>query len=307
MLWITGCNGLLGSALLAIQNPKRDALLRTPGDKCKAALHLKNGAPEKASFLGTGKEIDIANLDAVRIFAAGHRGITHIINCAAFSHVDAAEEFHEEAYRTNAIGPENLAIVAKEIGAKLIHISTDYVFAGNGKTELKEGDETGPCSTYGKTKLEGEKRALNHSATVIRTSWIFGQGGKNFVSKLLKMLHNEQEIRLTDDQWGRFTYAPDLADAILQMLDEKGLFHFANRGVTTKYEFGLAMFEEALAMGYPIVTKKVIPVPGSSFPAPCKRPMYSALDTRLIEKQIAIRHWRETLKDFLCEQIPAYL
>lgn len=278
MLWITGCNGLLGSAL---------------------RMRLTDS-------LGTGREVDIANLDAVRAFMNKNLKVSHIVNCAAFSQVDAAEEMRMEAFRVNAVGPENLAIVSNETGAKLIHISTDYVFPGNVKRPLKENDPVGPCSTYGKTKLEGEMRALSKGACVIRTSWIFGNGGKNFVCKLLKMFQNQKEIRLTDDQWGRFTYAPDLADAILKMLDRKGLYQFANAGIATRYEFGLAMREEALSMGYPIVTDAIIPVPALSFPASCERPAYSAFDTSKIETLVSIRHWKESLRDFLCEQLPIY-
>lgn len=280
LLWITGSKGLLGSALSA---------------KCKAVLHIE-----------TGREVDIADREAVIAFMEKNPGITHIINCAAFSQVDAAEDCKTEAYRTNALGPENLAIVAKEVNAKLIHISTDYVFSGKERRLLTEKDPVGPCSYYGETKLIGEEKALEHSACVIRTSWIFGSGGKNFVSKLLKMLQTQKEIRLTDDQWGRFTYAPDLAEAILQMLDRNGLYQFANAGVATKYEFGLAMREEAFLMRYPIMTEAIIPVPGSAFPAPCQRPTYSAFDTAKIEAIIPIRHWRQALRDFLCDQQPAY-
>jgi len=281
MFWITGNKGLLGSALM---------------EKCKNMEHV-----------GTGKEVDISDINAVRAFVKKNQGITHIFNCAAFSQVDAAETYREEAYRTNVWGPEILAIVAKEIGAKLIHISTDYVFSGKVHRPLTESDPVGPCSYYGVTKLEGERRALAHSACVIRTSWIFGSGGKNFVSKLLKMLQSQKEIKLTDDQWGRFTYAPDLADAILALGDKTGLYQFANAGVSTKYEFGLAMREEAFLLSFPIMTEAIIPVPGASFPAPCERPSYSALDTTKIETILPIRHWREPLRDFLCEQQPVYL
>lgn len=280
MLWITGANGLLGSALCA---------------KCKAALHLE-----------TGHEVDISDMASVRAFVEKQRGITHIVNCAAFSLVDAAETQREEAYRANAVGPENLARVAREIGAKLVHISTDCVFPGNGRQLLTETDPVGPCNYYGETKLEGEQRALALSACVIRTSWVFGNGGKNFVAKLLPLLQTQKEIRLTQDQWARFTYAPDLAEAILQMLDQSGLYQYANAGVTTRYEFGQAMREEAILLRWPVVTESIIPVPGAAFPAPCKRPIYSAFDTTKIESFVTIRPWREALRDFLCAQLPAY-
>ncbi len=281
MLWITGAEGLLGSAVCA---------------ECKTALHVKSG-----------REINVGNAASVRTFVKNHPGITHIVNCAAFSGVDTAEEKKEEAFSTNVIGPENLARIAKEIGAKFIHISTDYVFPGNLKRPLTEEDPVGPCNYYGLTKLEGEKRALTLSACVIRTSWIFGHGGKSFISKLLQMLLTQKEICLTNDQWGRFTYAPDLARAILQMIGRVGLYQYANAGIATKYEFGLEMRKEARFLGFPVVTKSIIPVPGATFPAPCKRPAYSAFDSQKIESFVTIRHWREALRNFLCVQRPVYL
>ena len=312
MLWITGANGLLGSTLCA---------------KCKAALHLRPGAPKDASFLGnciaalhlhsgahkdvfvylnSGREVDISDLASVRAFVKKNAGITHIVNCAAFSMVDAAEEQREEAFRVNAVGPENLARVAREIGAKLVHISTDCVFPGNGRKPLTEMDPVGPCNYYGETKLEGEQRALALSACVIRTSGIFGSGGKSFVAKLLHLLQTQKEIRLTDDEWRRFTYASDLAEAILQMRDQSGLYQYANAGPTTRYEFGKAMFEEAVVLGFPVMTQSIVPVPGATFPSPCKRPVYSAFDTTKIEAFVPIRHWREALREYLCAQLPVY-
>jgi dTDP-4-dehydrorhamnose reductase len=278
VLWITGSRGLLGSALCK---------------KCEGALK-------------TGHELDISSLESIQGFVWENPQITHIVNCAAFSEVDAAEKEREKAFQTNVKGPENLGKIANEIQARLIHISTDYVFDGKGKKPLREEDEVGPLSYYGMTKLWGEEIALKKGALVIRTSWLFGNGGKSFVSKLLKMLQTQKEIRLTDDQWGRFTYAPELSDAILKMQDQKGLYQYANEGITTKYEFGLAMREEALSMGYPIKTESILPVASTYFPAPCERPAYSAFDTRKIAPFVTIRHWREALRDFLCEQLPVY-
>ena len=118
------------------------------------------------------------------------------------------------------------------------------------------------------------------------------------------MLQSQKEIRLTDDQWGRFTYAPDLSEAILKMLDHSGLYQFANSGVATKYEFGSAMREEAFLMGYPIMAEALIPVPSVAFRERSERPAYSAFDTTKIEPYVTIRPWREALKDFLCVQLP---
>lgn len=274
MLWIPGANGLLGTAL------------------CKIA-----------DAIPTGKELNIANPEAIRSFLKNHKNVSHIINCAAFSQVDAAEERKDEAFEANAKGPKVLAEEARAFGVKLIHISTDYVFAGDVKRPLKETDPTGPCNYYGITKLEGEKGP----PCVIRTSWIFGSGGKNFVAKLFDMLMTQKEIRLVNDQWGRPTYVHDLAKNLLHMLDKTGLYQYANSGVTTKYEFALAMRDEAKRLGFPVVTESILPVSSANFPSPCKRPVYSAFDTTKIEPFVAIRPWQEALREFLCEKRHAFL
>ncbi|HSX37630.1 MAG TPA: dTDP-4-dehydrorhamnose reductase [Chlamydiales bacterium] len=274
-LWITGAAGLVGSSL------------------------------KKYAHLATDKhEADISSLESLRSFVYKNRGITHIVNCAAFSLVDLAETHRKEAFRANAEGPENLGILANEMGARVIHLSTDYVFPGHYKHPLKEDDPTDPGSYYGLTKLEGEQRLVqvHQNACIIRPSWIFGRGGKNFVAKLLEMFREKEEIRLTDDQWGRPTFAPDLTQIILKMLDASGIYHFANRGAANKYEFGCAMLKKANEMGFPITTKKIVPVPASTFPSPAIRPAYSVFDTSKIEKylDVAIRPWEEALGEHLC-------
>ncbi len=271
-LWLLGANGLVGSAL-------------------KASINC----------LASGREVDIGKLEDLRAFVRKFPGITGIVNGAAYTNVNGAETHREEAFLTNAVGPENLGIVAQEIGAQLLHISSDYVFPGDGNTPLKESDPTGPCNYYAYTKLEGEKRlsAVCPDCAILRVSWVFGQGGKNFVSQLLHNLRTQQELQVVFDQWSRYTYAPDLALVILQLLGHSGVYHFANEGVTTKYEFALAMREEAEKLGMHIVTDKIIPVSGAQFPSPCKRPIYTPLDTTKIEKMIKIRSWREALQDYL--------
>lgn len=275
-LWIPGAAGLLGSAL------------------CRAS----------PGALATGREVNIGNEAAVRAVLEQHPDITHIVNCAAFSLVDAAETQKEEAFAANALGPENLAKVAQEKKIPFIHISTDYVFAGEAHIPLKENDPVGPLNYYGLTKLEGEQRVqqVNPDACILRTSWIFGDGGKNFVAKLLHMFRTQEEVRLTDDQWGRPTYALDLVGAILQMFGKAGVYHFANAGPTTKFAFGCAMRDLAEKQGLQLAVKRVIAVPGSMFPSPCKRPSYSAFDTSKIESLLKspIRPWQEALSQFLC-------
>lgn len=276
-MWITGAKGLLGKAL---------------------------AEATKGSSIGSGREVDIGDLDAVRAFAKANLFITHIVNCAAFSLVDLSETNREEAFRTNALGPENLGKVAQEIGAKFIHLSTDYVYPGDITRPLKETDPVGPLNYYGETKLEGEKRVqkIMPTASVLRTSWIFGRGGKNFVGTLLQLLQEKEEVRLSNDQWGRPTYAPDLAAAILQMMNTSGLYQFANAGAATKFTFGCAMRDLAEQMKWPIRAKSLVAVPSTTFPSVCKRPAYSVFDTSKIERilKTPIRTWQEALREFLC-------
>jgi dTDP-4-dehydrorhamnose reductase len=179
------------------------------------------------------------------------------------------------------------------------------IFPGNLHRPLKEDDPVDPGSHYGKTKLEGERRLLqvNPEAAIIRTSWIFGRGGKNFVGKLLQMLQEKEEIHLTNDHWNLPTFTRDLSVAILKMLDHTGIYHFANTGAATKYEFGLAMREEAAALGFRVAAKRIVPVPGSTFPSPAIRPVYSVFDTSKIERKLGapIRPWREALREYLRE------
>jgi len=273
-LWVTGANGLLASSLLS-----------------------------RVDGLGTNRqEADIADIESLRRFVSKHPDITHIVNCAAFSLVDLAETHKEEAYLANAKGPENLGRIANEIGARLLHISTDYVFPGNLNRPLKEGDPTGPCNHYGKTKLEGEKLllAVFPNACILRVSWLFGKGGKNFIARIMELFKAQKEVKLTADQWGRPTFVPDLVEVILKMLDLSGLYQFANSGVTSKYEFGLALFNKAKEIGIPLKAESVLPVPGSTFPSPCKRPFYSAFDTSKIEKKLKMtpRSWQDALDEY---------
>lgn len=280
MFWLPGVNGLLGTALARL---------------CKT---------KQIPFIGTTRqEIDLSQLTDVQKWLDAHPTITHIINCAAYSLVDAAETEKEKAWQANVIGPENLARVAREKKLRLLHLSSDYVFEGKLLRPLKEEDPAEPVNHYGVTKREGEIRVFKECpwACVLRVSWLFGEGGKNLVAKLLHLMQEKKELQLTDDQWGRPTYVKDLAEVLLLLQDREGLYQFANAGVTTKYHFGKAMHEEAIRLQLPIVTEKIVPVPSSTFPSVCVRPIYSAFDTTKIEREVSIipRPWQQTLHEFM--------
>ena len=271
-LWIVGANGFVGKVFSS-----------------------------KVEGVKSGREVDITDLEKIRAFIRAKGPFTHIVNCAALSEVDLAESRVEEAFRLNAQGPENLGLVASEMGAKFLHLSTDYVFDGKERVPLKEEAEPNPCNVYGKSKWEGEERLFSvfPEACILRTSWIFGSEGKNFVAKLLPLLETQEELKLVFDQTSKPTYVHDLAAAILALLNESGLFHFANSEATNKYEFSLVFREIAEKMGFPIRCKKIIPVLSSEFSSPAKRPLYSALDTGKISQKISIRPWKECIEEYL--------
>lgn len=271
-IWVVGSNGLLGEAM-------------------------------QGDIGSTKAQADIADLDSLVSFATLHPGITHIVNCSAYSLVDLAEENRSLAYQVNALGPENLGRLGKEIGAKVVHISTDYVFPGDVLRPLHEDDFARPLNYYGETKLEGEQRLLsvNPTSCVIRTSALFGNGGKNFLAKILKMFKEKEEVFLANDQINSPTFVEDLAGAILLMLDASGIYHFSNQGEATKYDFGKEIFDFANKRGISLKTQRLYDVPSCTFPSLCKRPVYSVFDTSKIEKllRMPIRPWREALQGFL--------
>lgn len=264
-------------------------------------------------WLGTGRNVDIADLSAVEEYATSE-SFTHIINCAGFTDVDGAEAQAENAERTNAQGPANLWQVCQERGATLLHYSTDYVFAGTASIPYKESDAAAPVGVYAATKLRGEQALLGspHAiarAYVARTSWLFGPAGKNFVATMLRLMATRQELRVVADQIGRPTYTIDLAQASLKLcgLDgvtppsKPGIYHVANSGPTSWHGFALEIWRQAKAAGLPILTEVVTPITTAEFPTAARRPAYSVLDTSLTEQSLdqKSRPWQEALADYL--------
>ncbi|MDP3392591.1 dTDP-4-dehydrorhamnose reductase [Sediminibacterium sp.] len=225
----------------------------------------------------------------------------YFINCAAYTAVDKAETDQEAAMTINATVVGEIAACCEEFNCKLITISTDYVFNGNGTAPYKVDTPTDPVNYYGATKAIGEQLALtnNASAIIIRTSWVYSAHGNNFVKTMLRLMKERPEIKVVNDQEGCPTYAADLAAAIMQIIESlakgnhaSGIYHYSNTGAITWFDFARAISEEAG------LTCSVLPIPSLAFPTPAKRPAYSVMDVQDIATDfgVVLKPWRESLK-----------
>lgn len=278
-IWITGAHGMVGQALQKLCKEKHIA------------------------FIPTGREVDISSLPTVKYFFHSHTDITHIINCAAYTKVDDAENEAVQAFKANTLGPENLGRLAHREKLKLVHLSTDYVFDSETPSPHPETAPYNASSVYAKTKQEGEERLLTECphACIVRTSWVFGTGGKNFISSLLDKLQTEKSISVVHDQLNRLTYSRDLATTLLDLLCHEGIFHFANHGVASRYEVALAMRELLQKQGKNVPCTDILQVPAAAYSSRAPRPRFSVLDTQKIENMVGIspRRWQDALKEYL--------
>jgi dTDP-4-dehydrorhamnose reductase len=275
---VTGANGQLGKELRQLESqwPQFDFL-----------------------FLSR-EDLPIHHFELVRNFFKGAHP-TYLINCAAYTAVDKAEQEKELAYQINAEAVGVLAAVCKEYHCRFVHISTDYVFDGTGSKPYTEEDPTGPQSVYGASKLEGEKQAiaLNPDSIIIRTSWVYSSFGKNFVKTILRLVQEKPSISVVGDQVGSPTYAADLAKVILHIISAKnwhsGIYNYSNDGVISWWTFAQAIAELS-GFATPIQA-----IPTSEYPTPAKRPAWSVLDKSKIKADygVEIRDWKEALKDCL--------
>lgn len=278
-IWVCGAQGMLGS-------------------------HFRRLLMEKKwPFVANDhQQIDITQLESVCQFVKD-QAITHIINCAAYTHVDKAESEQEKAYLINAQGPLNLGIAAKRRGAHVLHFSTDYVFNGQGSVPYTEEHACHPINTYGKSKWKGEINLLNENqnSCIIRTSWLFGWPGNNFVEKMLHLMKEKKVLRVVSDQIGRPTYCQDLAEAALDLMEEKGIYHFANACETNWYQFAQEIYKQAKAIDLSLIIELIESITTHDYPTPAKRPAYSTLSTNKIEAKLgkAPRAWQEALADYL--------
>lgn len=222
---------------------------------------------------------------------------SYIINCAAYTAVDKAEDEVDLARSINETGAENLANACKRVGATLIHTSTDFVFEGNAVKLLGEDDLAQPINVYGQTKLDGELAIAKilPAHIIIRTSWLYSEYGNNFVKTMLKLGAEREELGVIADQVGTPTYAIDLANAIFDCInsDKKayGIFHYSNEGVTSWYDFAIAIFQLSQT------AVKVNPIPGSAYPTKARRPAFSVMDKSKIKStfNLTIPYWRDSL------------
>ena len=241
--------------------------------------------------------LDITNLDAIRSIVKSEN-VEAIINCAAYTNVDAAEDNYDLAELLNAKAVENLAIAMKEVGGLLIHISTDYVFGKEPyNTPCKENQKGTPTGVYGLTKLHGEEAILRSGVryVILRTAWLYSEYGKNFVKTMLHLTATKPQLKVVFDQTGTPTYAGDLADAILTILQNpiEGVYHYSNEGVCSWYDFTKMIAE------YSGQTQcDIIPCHSEEFPSKVKRPAYSVLDKTKVKETFGIRipYWTDSLK-----------
>lgn len=275
---ITGANGQLGSEIR------------------EQSLNLSDWT----FFFTDVNELDATDYFALEDFCKKNKP-DYIINCAAYTAVDVAETDIETAKLINVTLPKNLGKVAKEIDARVIHISTDYVFDGTACSPYLEDDLVGPCSVYGKTKLNGEIALIkeNSKSIIIRTSWLYSTYGKNFVKTMLKLGEEKNELSVISDQVGTPTNAKDLANTILIIISQfndkwkPGIYHYANEGICSWFDFAKQIHEIAG------IKCNINPIETSDYPTPAKRPSYSVLNKTKIKTTFGIKipYWRDSLKE----------
>jgi dTDP-4-dehydrorhamnose reductase len=253
--------------------------------------------------------LDLTNREAIAKFFSNQR-FDFVINCAAYTAVDKAENDQEPAFRLNAQAPEWLGIETANANTRVIHISTDYVFGGRHFRPLKPDDSKNPESVYGQSKLKGEEALMtsNPNSMIIRTSWLYSRHGQNFLKTMLRLGEERNTLKVVFDQIGTPTLADDLAEAILHIVKKiilkeitfsPGIYHYSNEGVCSWFDFATAIFNETG------IKCSVIPVESDQFPTTAPRPLYSVMDKSLIKNtyKIKIPHWQESLKKCI-EQMP---
>jgi dTDP-4-dehydrorhamnose reductase len=285
---ITGAKGQLGNELISIINSGKAEI----GEMSRKVKNYEVIAMDV-------EELDITNISQVKNVLRSEKPDV-VINCAAATNVDGCETNKDFAFRVNTLGSRNLAIVSEEIGAKLVQVSTDYVFSGaTQETPFSEYDLTAPYSVYGKTKLQGEMfvKELCSKYFIIRTSWLYGYVGHNFVYTMRKLGKERKSLTVVNDQTGNPTNANDLAYHILKLIEteEYGTYHCTGSGQCTWYDFAKKIME--LSELY----CEVLPCTSEEFKTAAKRPEYSSLDNMMLRNTVGdeMRDWKESIKSFI--------
>lgn len=281
MYWIIGNQGMLGQEL----------------------SHLFDALG--VSHIGTDRDVDITKPEELANIG---RSFDWVINCAAYTAVDKAEEDAEQCRALNVTGAAHVAAFAQSRGAKMLHISTDYVFNGTHTAPYREEDPTDPIGVYGQTKRDGERAVLSRNGFVIRTSWLYGRYGNNFVTTMLRLMNDRDGIAVVNDQRGSPTYARDLATAIhtlTKTVDEggavpAGIYHYTNEGGITWYDFAAEIYRLGREQGLIRHDCAVRPCTTAEYPTKAARPAYSVLDTSKIKATLPINiaDWKTGLKEF---------
>ena len=280
-VWVLGCAGLVGRCLVEFLKTKDVQVIAS--DKKKVDI---------TCFSELEKMFNQIKPD-------------YIFNCAAYTAVDDAESCRELALAVNGTAPGYLGKLTLSTQCKVIHLSTDYVFSSENHIPFNEEDPTSPINYYGFTKLVGEKNLHkeNPNACIVRTSWVFGPGGKNFICSIANLLSSKDELQIAGDQIGRPTYCKDLVEALWDLKDFSGIFHFASSGSASRYDIAIKIFEYMKQNHIPVLCKQIHNVTSKTFITKAPRPLYSVLDTNKYERYVhkVARNWTETLEELFNE------
>ena len=277
------------------------------GSKGQLARCFRDRLPENWELIATDStSLDITDTEAVRNMVQNFQPDA-IVNAAAFTAVDRAEAHVGTAFAVNATAVHNLASAARACQARFIHISTDYVFDGTNKTPYKEQDYTNPQSVYGRTKVSGELLALaaNPDSVIIRTSWLFSEYGNNFVKTMIRLAGERDNLSIVHDQTGSPTYAGDLAQAIIALLQQpvapRGIYHYGGNKSVTWYEFAQAIFQAAQQQAPNFRVPQLNAITTDQYPLPAPRPAYSIMDCQKIENECGIKasDWQKALNEII--------
>jgi len=286
MIWVIGGSGMLGHTLTAL---------------------LKNNSQP---FIATDMEVDITDNNALENFYTQQEDINWIVNCSAYTNVDLAEDEKEAAFLINETGVANIGQLAASHDIPVIHISTDYVFPGNISIPRKEDDPTGPEGIYGQSKLAGEEklRLICKKHFILRTAWLYGLHGKNFVKTMLRLFSEKEQLEIVNDQTGSPTWTNGLADAVFSIIKSNnpayGTYHYSDEGSTTWMGFAEEIQKLGKTLGLVPGITNILPVSSDRFPSKVKRPAYSLLNKAKICStfNIQINTWQSNLQRYLEEE-----